>query len=105
MPQFTVYRNVNSETGERFPFLVDVQAELFEELGTRVVIPLCKSADLSAFPMAYLAPTVVFDGVGYLLMTPQLAGISRAELGPEAGSLANQERTIATAVDFLLRGF
>jgi len=105
MPRFAVYRNVNSETAERFPLLVDVQAELFEELATRVVIPLCKSADLSRFPMTYLAPTVVFDGTGYLLMTPQLAGISRAELGPEAGTLANQDRTIAGAVDFLLRGF
>lgn len=104
MAQFDVYRNDNSETSERFPFLVDVQAELFEELQTRVVIPLAK-AEPTGFPMAYLTPTVSFDGLGYLLVTPQLAGISREEIGARAGSLADQERTIATALDFLLRGF
>lgn len=104
MAQFDVYRNANSETNERFPLLVDVQADLFDELQSRVVIPLSK-AELIGFPMTYLTPTVSFDGVSYLLMTPQLAGISRAEIGAQAGSVANQERTISAAIDFLLRGF
>jgi toxin CcdB len=104
LAQFDVYRNDNSETNERFPFLVDVQAELFEELQSRVVIPLAK-AELVGFPLAYLMPMVNLDGVGYLLMTPQLAGISRAELGPQAGNLIREERLITTAVEFLMRGF
>lgn len=104
MAQFDIYRNANSETNDRFPFLVDVQAELFEGLQSRVVIPLAK-AELIGFPMTYLTPTVSFDGASYLLMTPQVAGISRAEIGAQAGSVANQERAITTAVDFLLRGF
>ena len=105
MPQFDVYRNANAETSERFPFLVDVQAELLEDLRTRVVIPLSRAVALTRFPMAYLTPMVTFDGAAYLLMTPQLAGISRAELGPHAGSVADQERVIATAIGFLVRGF
>ena len=104
MAQFDVYRNDNSETSERFPFHVDVQADLFEELQSRVVIPLSK-AEPTDFPMAYLTPTVSFDGLAYLLMTPQLAGVAREEIGARAGSVADQERAIATAIDFLLRGF
>lgn len=104
MAQFDVYRNANSETSELFPFLVDVQAELFEQLQSRVVIPLSR-AELIRFPMTYLTPTVRFNGAGYLLMTPQLAGISRAELGPHAGSLLSEERAITTAIEFLVRGF
>jgi toxin CcdB len=104
LAQFDVYRNENPETSERFPFLVDVQAELFEKLQSRVVIPLSKT-ERTDFPMAYLTPTLSFDGRGYLLMTPQLAGISTEEIGPRTGSVADQERTIATAIDFLLRGF
>ena len=46
MPQFDVYRNENPGTCEEFPFLVDVQAELLEELATRVVVPLAKSEAL-----------------------------------------------------------
>jgi toxin CcdB len=52
-----------------------------------------------------LIPVVTFDGEPYALLTPQLAGIARCELGPPAGSLANQERAILAAIDFLLRGF
>jgi|SRR5580693_4510965 toxin CcdB len=105
MPQFAVYRNENLGSCEDFPFLVDVQADLLEELGTRVVVPLARSEALIDFPTQYLTPLITFQGRPYALLTPQLAGISRDELGPQAGSLADQERAISTAIDFLLRGF
>jgi toxin CcdB len=105
MTQFAVYRNDNPGSREEFPFLVDVQAELLEDLGTRVVIPLAKAEELTGFPTQYLTPVVVFEGRSYALLTPQLAGISRYELGAPAGSLADQERVISGAVEFLLRGF
>jgi toxin CcdB len=105
MPQFAVYRNENLGSCEDFPFLVDVQADLLEELGTRVVVPLARSEALIDFPTQYLTPLITFHGRPYALLTPQLAGISRDELGPQAGSLADQERAISTAIDFLLRGF
>jgi CcdB protein len=41
----------------------------------------------------------------YVLMTPQLAGIRRIELGEAVGSLANARQTIVAAMDFLLTGF
>lgn len=105
MPQFAVYRNENPGSSEEFPFLVDVQADLLDELETRVVIPLGKAAELISFPMRYLTPVVAFQGEPYALFTPQLAGIARCELGPQTGSLADQERTISAALDFLVRGF
>jgi toxin CcdB len=105
VPQFDVHRNANTETSERFPFLVDVQAELFDDLGTRVVIPLSRAAALTQFPMTYLTPIITFDRTAYVLLTPQLAGISRAALGPYAGTVADQERMITTAIEFVTRGF
>jgi toxin CcdB len=96
--QFAVYRNDNPASSGDFPFLVDVQADLLEELGTRVVIPLAKAAELTGFPTQYLIPVVAFQGQHYALLTPQLAGILRDELGP-------QERVISAAIDFLLKGF
>ena len=105
MPQYAVYANQNPGSLEEIPFLVDVQPDMFDELGTRVVIPLAKTAELTGFPMLYLAPVVSFQGKSYALLTPQLAGILREELGPQAGSLADQKRVISAALDFLLRGF
>lgn len=105
MAQFAVYRNENSGTQSAFPFLVDVQADLLEDLQTRVVIPLTKAAALTKFPLTYLTPMLTFEGESYVLMTPQLEGIARADLGQHAGSLADQWRAILAAVDFLVRGF
>ncbi|HUL47338.1 MAG TPA: CcdB family protein [Steroidobacteraceae bacterium] len=105
MPQYAVYRNQNSGSSEEFPFLVDVQVDFLDELGTRVVIPLGKAVELTGFPMRYLVPVVKFQERPYAVLTPQLAGILREELGPQAGSLADQARVISAALDFLLRGF
>ena len=105
MEQFTVYRNKNPRTKTAFPLLVDVQSDLLEDLQTRVVIPLTKAAALTRKPMSHLTPTLAFDGEDYLLMTPQLAGIARTELGTPVGNLATARQSIIAAVDFLLTGF
>jgi toxin CcdB len=103
--QFAVYRNKNPRTKSIFPLLVDVQSDLLEPLSTRVVIPLTKVAGLAKKPVSHLTPTVQFDGDSYVLMTPQLAGIARADLGAQAGTLVGEREMIMSAVDFLLTGF
>lgn len=105
MAQFTVYRNRNPHTRSAFPLLVDIQSDLLEDLQTRVVIPLTKVAALAKKPLSHLTPTLAFDGENYVLMTPQLAGIARTDLGALVGSLANERPTIVAAMDFLLTGF
>ena len=105
MTQFAVYRNKNPRTKSTFPLLVDVQSDLLEPLSTRVVIPLTKVAGLAKKPVSHLTPTVPFEGDSYVLMTPQLAGIARADLGAQAGTLVREREAIMSAVDFLLTGF
>lgn len=105
MAQFTVYRNKNPRTKTTFPLLVDIQSDLLEPLHTRVVIPLTRVAALSKRPVSDLMPLLAFDDERYVLMTPQLAGISRKELGAPAGSLAEQRQVILGALDFLIAGF
>jgi toxin CcdB len=103
--QFTVYRNKSQQTKSTFPLLVDVQSALLEELHTRVVIPLTKASALTKKPLGNLTPPLIFDGESYLLMTPQLAGVAKRDLGAPAGSLAEQRTVIVAAIDFLLFGF
>jgi toxin CcdB len=105
MPQFAVYLNKNLRSRSVFPMLVDVQAELLRDLETRVVIPLVKRAAFTSFPLGLVMPTVEIEGEAYLLVTPQLAGVSRADLGPHTGSVAAHSRAVSTAMDILLRGF
>lgn len=105
MTQFAVYRNKNLRNRALFPLLVDVQPELFKDLQTRLVVPLSNCFALRDFPLAYLTPVIIFEEERYLLMTPQLAGVAQADLGPLMGSIAGYEAAISRAVDFLLRGF
>src|SRR6516162_8382121 len=55
------------------------------------------------FPLGLVMPTVEVEGESYLLVTPQLAGVSQWDLGPHTGSVASHSRAIFTATDILLR--
>jgi toxin CcdB len=103
--QFSVYRNKNPRTKATFPYLVDIQSDLLDPLNTRVVIPMSKSPALTRMPVSHLTPQVAFNGDRYVLMTPQLAGIGRADLGAHAGTLTDERPVIMAAIDFLLTGF
>lgn len=105
MAQFTVYRNKNARSKAVFPLLVDVQSDLLEDLQTRVVIPLSKAAALTRKPVSQLTPVIEFEDSSYVLVTPQLAGIARSELGIPTGSVAQSRDVILAAMDFLLLGF
>ena len=104
MAQFTVYKNKNSRSKATYPLLVDVQADLLDDLQTRIVIPLTKVPALTKKPIARLTPSIDVGGEQYLLMTPQLAGIARSELGSAAGSVADQRGAIVAALDLLITG-
>ncbi len=105
MAQFTVYRNRNPRSKASYPLLVDVQSDLLEPLQTRVVIPLSRVAALARKPVSHLTPRLTYDGDAYVLMTPQLAGIARSDLGAAVGTLAQQRQEILAAIDFLISGF
>lgn len=104
MAQFTVYRNRNPRTKSTFPLLLDVQSDLLEVLKTRVVIPMSRASSLAKHPLEQLTPIVPFEGDAFVLLTPQLAGIAHADLGPPIGSLAEYRGAILAALDFLLAG-
>ena len=104
MPQFAVYKNRNAATRSRFPLLLDVQSDLLEPLSTRVVVPLSPVATARDVIMKQLAPILTIDGKQYVMLTPQLAGVSMRELGQSLGDLATQRATIIAALDFLITG-
>jgi len=104
MAQFTVYKNKNSRTKALYPLLVDVQANLLDELQTRVVIPLTKAPALTRKPMSRLTPPIDVNGDKYSLMTPQLAGIPHSALGAPVRNISEQREVIVSALDILITG-
>lgn len=104
MPQFAVYRNRNPATRARVPYLLDIQNNLLGDLETRLVVPLYTAAALKGKALTVLMPVFEIEGKKYVAMTPQLAGISRKELGAEVAELSAQRDAIVAALDFLVTG-
>jgi toxin CcdB len=104
MPQFSVYKNKNPTSRSAYPYLVDIQSDLLRDLNTRVVVPLVKMTALGKKPIQHLTPIVEVDGQKYLMLMPQLAGISVKDLGARVGSVAKQRNDIVGAIDFLVTG-
>jgi len=93
-----VYRN-----GDGAGLLLDVQADLLDELATRAVVPLLP---LSHAPplVRHLNPTFTVAGEPYAMMTNYIAAVPASELSHEVGSLAHHHADITAALDFLLAG-
>jgi toxin CcdB len=104
VPQFTIYRNGNSQTKATFPLLLDVQSDLLEDLPTRTVIPLTQSAALTKNPLSRLTPFIDLEGKVYMLLTYQLASIPKSALGPAVSDASFHRDAIIGALDFLIIG-
>jgi toxin CcdB len=104
MGQFSVFKNKNPRSKTAFPFLVDVQSNLLDDLHTLVVIPLAKAPELAKKPISTLSPLVEIHGHQYVLLTPQLAGISRSDLGAEVTNIAERCDAVIAALDCLITG-
>lgn len=104
MAQFTVYKNKNVKTKKQYPYLIDVQADLLEDLHTRIVIPVTKANALHKKPLKNLTPVISIEGEEYILLTPQLAGIAKSDLGPTVTEINHYRTEIINALDFLISG-
>ena len=104
MPQFTVYQNKDPETLAAVPFLLDIQNDLLRDLDTRVVVPLRPVSVIWGKALKPLTPVLEIEGRHYVMLTPQMAGIPRNELGAPVTRVDSYRSEIISAVDFLLTG-
>jgi toxin CcdB len=84
--------------------VVDVQSDLLDDFGTRVVVPLI---DLAHAPQAprRLNPIFEVGGRPMILATHLLAAMPRSALGQPLDSLAARRDAIRDALDMLFLGF
>ncbi|KHL71109.1 MULTISPECIES: CcdB family protein [Pseudomonas] len=104
MAQFKVYENPNDATRQTYPYLLDIQSNLLDELRTTVVIPLSPARIAGTATLTKLCPTVEIEGEAFLAVTQQIAGIDRKHMGREVCDLAPQRAEIIAAMDFLVSG-
>lgn len=105
MARFDVYRN-SGPLASTTPYLLDIQSQLLDGLGTRVVIPLRR---LDKFPAVSLAkdltPIFEIEGVSCILETPKLAAVPTHFLKSLVTSLNGQQSDISNALDRLFHGY
>ena len=104
MAQFSVYQNKNKATQARYPLLLNIQNDLLATMQTCVVVPLTKVETMTHSPFSKFTPILSVQKQDYCMMTPQLAGIHKRELGAEVEVLTAYQHDIISAVDFLLSG-
>lgn len=105
MRQFVVYRNRNQHTRAHYPLLLNVQSDLIEETGTRVVVPMVSATRGRAAPsISSLAPIIAVNGKPHVLVVPLLAAAEIADLGTVEADLGADRSTILAALDLLISG-
>lgn len=104
MAQYDVYKNPNEETNQTIPYLLDIQADLLDNLATRVVVPLLTASAIGK-PAKYLNPQFEIRHETIFMSTAELAGVPVRVLGERVGSLKDQRQAIIAALDFLFTGF
>lgn len=105
MPRFDVYPNPGGHA-DTTPYLLDVQSDLFEDLGSRVVVPLRHAGHFAdvALP-SRLVPTMTVADQPFILETPKLGAVPSSILKHAVASLAREQARITAALDFLFQGY
>lgn len=104
MSQFDVHRNLERSSARRVPYLLDVQANLLDGLGTRAVIPLVDAGTRSLDPLRNLTPVVEVEGRRMIMLTQEIAGVPRGMLGERVATLDDRRYDILRAIDMLWLG-
>jgi len=103
MAQFDIYANPNQDPEEPVKYLLDLQAEILEDLPTRVVAPLVAPDSLGP-SMRILNPRIFVHGEPYILLSHLLAAIPAKSLGMPVDSAKTQRDEVIRSIDFLFTG-
>lgn len=99
MARFEVYANPDG-TG----YVLDVQADVLNELNTRIVVPLLPLAQ-APVPAQRLNPVFEIGDEPHVMVTQFMAAVPRSLLRSPVTSLSGQDNEIMAALDMLLVGF
>jgi len=97
MARFDVYRLAGRGEAR---FVLDVQADLLDELGTRVVVPLLPQRTAPK-PAKRLNPLFMVDDRPFVMMTQFMAAVPDRGLKKIVASLLPRQDEIAQALDLL----
>lgn len=98
MARYDVYANPGGG------FVLDVQADLLDELKTRVVVPLLP-LDTAPQPARRLNPVFEIEGMRCAMVTQFLAAVPVSVLAAPVANLSGHHDDIVAALDMVFHGF
>lgn len=102
LARFDIYKFNNS----RASLVVEVQADLLEDLNTVVIVPLIPTTEYTTSLFKRLTPILTIKNKDYVLATTDIATVKRQSLEHHYGNIANEHYyEITNALDFLFHGF
>lgn len=99
--QFRVY---SYKRESRYHLFVDVQSDIIDTPGRRMVIPLVSARQLSDKVSRELYPIVCFGDERYRVMTTDMASVSAAVIGEEIADLRESGYDIKNAINLMFWG-
>lgn len=100
MAQFDIYENANANTSEHYPYLLEVQSDVFEDSSRAVYVPLVIAVSLKK-PDNTLNPKFVVAGNDVRLFPLDIASAPRTQVGKIVMSLRSERDKVVAALDLL----
>lgn len=104
MSQFSVYLNEDDSSNETYPYFIDIQNSLLDDLNSRLVIPLSKQSSLNNISAKKLCPVLQVNNESFVLLTHQITTVPKSILKTKVISLESYRYEITDAIDFLISG-
>ncbi len=103
LKQFDVYRNPSSQTKHSLPYFMIVQNDFYEDLPTRVIIPLMRNAHLPLWRHP-LVPEVNIEFETFMLCSPMMTNLNNKLIKREdfICNLKSARGEVISAIDALV---
>jgi toxin CcdB len=100
MAQLELFENANSKTVKQFPYLLEVQSNLFADANRAVYIPLVRERTLKK-PDKVLNVALTIAGKSVRLFPLDISSAPRSAMGKLVGHVRDDSDSIVAAMDLL----
>lgn len=104
MAQFDIFENANENTNEQYPYLLEVQSDIFEDSSRAVYVPLVLAKFLTK-PDRTFNPKFSVSGIEVRMFPLDIASAPRTVVGPNVTSVKDESDKVVAALDLLFARF
>lgn len=104
MRQFAVYKNEDKATKKTYPYFLNVQNDLLDELNSRVVIPFSTPGSIKHRDAKKLCPIIKIEDKEFVLLTHQITTVPISLLQTQITEVETFRAEIISAIDLLFTG-